>query len=263
MNNNGTTNSNNGTLNNTGNTNNGTGTWNNGSMNNNNGTMNNGNMSTTGNYSAYGATSVTAPSNIQSYMMRDYPSASDVMWQQQGDWYHGTYLNNGRYNHVYYNEAGATYSVALPVTQTWMPDEVINKMSSMFGPSIYDIAMIKGAGGQNIYHVRLSENGQMRSQYIGEDGTTINDPFVTDHNMNNNMQQNLNNGMNSNMNSTDGSSSNTGTTTTGSNQTEGSEVVEMKVKSEGDKTKIETKTKNGKETKVKIKDGKMKVKEKD
>jgi hypothetical protein len=254
--------------------------------------MNNGNMNTTGSYNAYG-TSANVPTTVQGYMQRDYPAASNVMWQQQGDWYHATYNNNGRFDHVFYNEGGSSFTMALPVTQSYIPEEVIGRVGSMFGPAVYDVTMIKGANDQSLYHVRLLENGQLRSQFFGEDGSNVSDPFVnhlntTDNNagMNNGMMNNgsmntninngsMNNGTSTgqNMNSTTGgtgtdmNTSTNSSTSTGSDMNtgsqNGSQVVEMKIKSEKNKTKIETKTADGKERKVKIKEGQMKVKEKD
>jgi hypothetical protein len=219
---------------------NNTTTTDNSSMNNNS-TTNNAALSSNNAYSAWGNT-VAVPYNVQTYMQRDYPMAQNVMWQQNGDWYHGVYLNSGRYSHVYYNQAGATYTVALPVTQTWVPDDMITKITSMFGPAIYDVTTMKGMDGQNVYQVRLVENGQIRSQWIGDDGNAIADPFrvevestSTDAGMNN---------ANTNLNTTTTTDLNTNTNT----MTEG-------------KMKIKTKTADGKERKVKIKDGEVKVKE--
>jgi hypothetical protein len=184
-------------------------------------------LSTNRAYSAYGATSVNVPSYIQSNLQKDYPTASNITWQQNGEWYHGMYGTNGRYTHVYYNTRGATYSVSLPVTQTYVPDDVVSKVGNMFGPMIYDITTLKGDSAHNvIYQVRTVENGQVKAQWIGEDGSTIADPFRSDlntnvstgaysgmdstksnmnmtdtssmRNMNNNMNQNMNQNLNNN-----------------------------------------------------------------
>lgn len=136
-------------------------------------------LSTNRAYSAYGITSANVPSNIQMYFQRDNPSATNVTWQQNGDWYQGTYNHNGHYSHVYYNRTGATYTVSLPVTETYVPDDIINKVSNMYGPTIYDVTTLKSNtdSSKNIYQVRVIENGQLRAQWINEDGSSVTDPF--------------------------------------------------------------------------------------
>lgn len=137
-------------------------------------------LTTTGDYSAYGVTSATVPSSVQGFFDRDYPSAGTVTWRMKGPWYHATYNKNGRYSHVYYNEAGKSYKVSLPVTQNYVPDDIIARVSDMYGDMVYDVATIKGANGKSLYHVRTLENGEMRSQWIGDDGATITDPYRND-----------------------------------------------------------------------------------
>lgn len=202
-------------------------------------------------YSAYGLNTVVVPASVDVYLRRDYPNAENVMWQQTGDWYHGIYTNNGRFSHVYYNMAGKTYNLALPVTQTYVPDDVVSKISSKFGPMVYDITTLQGANDQNIYQVRVLENGQLRSEWIGEDGNSINDPYRTgdDEMLNNTMS----NGMNQPQSSMNNTMQNSNTSTT-------STTTEVKVKAEGDELKIKTKNSDGKETKLKIKDGEIKKK---
>jgi hypothetical protein len=134
-------------------------------------------MTTTGDYSAYGTTSAAIPSNVQVYFDRDYPNSGEVTWRKKGDWYYATYNKMGRYNHVYYNERGDTYTVALPVTHNYVPDDVVMKVGNMFGDMVYDIASLKGQDGQTIYHIRTIEGEQLKSNWVGEDGSTITDPF--------------------------------------------------------------------------------------
>lgn len=134
-------------------------------------------MTTTGDYSAYGTTSVSIPSTVQVYFDRDYPNSGAVTWRKKGDWYYATYNKMGRYNHVYYNERGDTYTVALPVTHNYVPDDIVMKVGNMFGDMVYDISSIKGTEGKTIYHIRTIEGDQLKSNWVGEDGSTITDPF--------------------------------------------------------------------------------------
>jgi hypothetical protein len=159
-------------------------------------------MTTTGDYNAYGTTSVSIPSTVQVYFDRDYPNAGEITWRRKGDWYYATYNKMGRYQHVYYNERGDTYTVALPVTQNYVPDDIVTKAGNMYGDMIYDISSVKGQNGQNIYHIRTIEGDQLRSNWVGEDGTNITDPFrpadslAMQNNMNTNMNSNSGNNMN-------------------------------------------------------------------
>ena len=121
----------------------------NGATNNNvnNPAWNNGNMSSNNQYNAYG-TSVTIPYRAQVNLAKDYPTASNIMWTQAGDWYHGTYLSNGRYSHIYYDDRGNTWTVSMPVTQTYVPDDIVAKVTQMFGPTVYDISTIRVSAPQ-------------------------------------------------------------------------------------------------------------------
>lgn len=201
----------------------------------------NGTMQSNTDYNAYSTYNVMVPSNINNYVMRDYPSAANVMWQQNGDWYHGVYATSGRYSHIYYNQAGTTYMVALPVTQTYVPDDVISRVGSMFGPAIYDIAALKGSEGQNIYHVRLIENGQITDRWIGDDGATVASPYRVETDMQ--MSSGSYSGMDA--------GTTTVTTETNTVNTE-ADVQKVKVKSKNGETKIKTKHADGTKTKTKV-----------
>jgi hypothetical protein len=206
-------------------------TMNNGVMNNNMNTdsMNrNNSMSSNNAYNAYGTTSVSIPYKAQLNLQKDYPGASNVTWTKTGDWYEGTYMTNGRYSHIYYDDRGNTWTVAMPVTQTYVPDDIVAKATTMYGPTIYDVTMLKGDSTHaNIYQIRTLENGQVKAQWIADDGSTVMDPFRSDinaetntssnaamgngtvdsssNNMNNNSMNANSNANNSSMNNTDSS----------------------------------------------------------
>src|SRR4051812_19517399 len=80
----------------------------NGSM---NGSWGNSSMSSNNSYNAYGTFNATAPDYLSSYVLRDYPTATDIHWQQSADWWHGYYMNNGQPVNMYYNTAGQTFNV--------------------------------------------------------------------------------------------------------------------------------------------------------
>src|SRR5215207_4681043 len=130
-------------------------------------------LTTNTSYNAYSMYTATLPTYMESYVLRDYPAATGVRWQQSGDWWHGYYMNAGMPTHMYYNTAGQTFTVALPVRQSFVPDAVVTKAIDMYGPVLYDINHIKGTTGQDVYVVRILENGQMSSQYMAEDGSKV------------------------------------------------------------------------------------------
>jgi hypothetical protein len=170
----------------------------------------NSSMSSNNAYNAYGATSVNIPSRAQMNLQKDYPTANNITWTQSGDWYHGTYLNNGRYSHIYYDDRGNTYSVSMPVTETYVPDDIMNRVTTMFGPMVYDVTTLKGdSSHHNIYQIRTLENGQVKTQWIGDDGSSIMDPFraETSADMNTNTNSNLQNNNSNTSNNTDSTSS--------------------------------------------------------
>jgi hypothetical protein len=256
----------------------------------------NSSMSSNNTYNAYGSTSVNIPYRAQINLQKDYPTANNITWTQSGDWYHGTYMNNGRYSHIYYDNRGNTYSVSMPVTQTYVPDDIMNRVTTMFGPMVYDVTTLKGdSSHQTIYQIRTLENGQVKSQWIGDDGSSIMDPFRSDvnteaninpqssnSNVNNNTdstasQNSSNNGSmnttnsqnNSNLNNTtsdstssmnnNGSMNSTDSSASGNVNTSDSTASGM---NNGNSTiKIKTKTPDGKETKTKIKNGEVQKKD--
>jgi hypothetical protein len=176
--------------------------------------------------------------------------ATNLNWQQNNDWWHAYYLNGTEPMNVYYNNAGQTFTVSLPVKQSLIPDDVSNRAIQNWGPEIYDIVALKGAQGQDIYQVRIIENGTVSSQYMDADGNKVIDIYKDDSNnsafgnmpASNSQDMNTDNSSNSmqTSNSTDVNSS-------GQNMEEG-------------KLKIKTKTSDGKKTKTKIENGKVKTK---
>lgn len=202
-------------------------------------------LNTNTSYNAYGSYNAIPPDYVNSYVLRDYPTATEIRWQQSPDWWHGYYVTNGLPMHIYYNTAGLTYNVALPVRQSWIPDAVVTKSVEMFGPGLYDINTVKGSNKQDIYLVRTLENGQLASHYIDESGNKVIDIYRVET-----MDENA---------AMSAGSVNSSTTPTDESVTTG--TTETEANAPGTKIKIKTKTSDGKETKTKIKDGKVKTKE--
>jgi hypothetical protein len=245
-------------------------------------------MLSTGNYAAYGnATSV--PSNLQTSLQQTYPSAFNPTWQQAGDWYRASFNNMNRNMMVYYAPNGNNYTVALPVVQSFVPEEIITKALGMYGSNIYSINRVRSASGTDAYQVTVIEGGVSRTEFIGEDGSTVaaidvfrndangintmnsssNNAANADMNSSSNMNNNTNNGSlnnsnlnsgnvnNSNVNSSTTTDMNTTTTdiNTDTNMSSGSQVTDPNLK-----LKHKVKTDDGKIMKTKTKNGKTKVK---
>jgi hypothetical protein len=203
-------------------------------------------MTTNSSYNAYSTYTATLPTGMQTYVMRDYPAATGIRWQQSGDWWHGYYVNAGMPVHLFYNERGQTFTAALPVHQSYVPDAVVSKAIDLYGPVMYDINHIKGTSGQDVYLVRILENGQLSSQYMAEDGSKVIDIYRTEV-----ADKDLNS-----MNVT------TPATTTDSNVTTENAKITTDVNAVDDATKMKTKTKeaDGTKTKTKMENGKVKIK---
>jgi|ERR1051326_688620 hypothetical protein len=127
----------------------------------------------TGNYNAY-----NAPNNLRMKFQSAYPNAINVTWQPMNTWWVATYTADNRLAHVYYGPNGTSFSVALPAIETQVPEGVITKAINQFGNNMYDITMMKGPSNNTIYMVRLMENGNIRSTWMNEDGSTVTDVFV-------------------------------------------------------------------------------------
>jgi hypothetical protein len=60
-----------------------------------------------------------------------------------------------------------------PQLQTFVPQNVVTTLTGKYGTSVYDITSVKSASGTSEYIVRVLENGQLRTQYVGEDGNPV------------------------------------------------------------------------------------------
>lgn len=129
-------------------------------------------LQSSGNYSAYGP-AVNVSSATQMAFTRDYPTASNVSWQQNSEWTRASYRTGARNMNVYYSANGSSYAVALPVVQGYVSEEVIGKALDTYGDRLYSITKLKAANGQDAYQVTLTQNGQTSTEWIGEDGAAV------------------------------------------------------------------------------------------
>jgi hypothetical protein len=244
-----------------------------GSNNMGNTSMNNGNtntdasMNSTGSYNAYSGTAIAGlPANVQMRFGQDFPMGvnNQYTWHQYGDWFHTHYMNNGRLIQYFYDQRGAGYSLALPVLQTYVPENIVASALNKFGSRLYSIAMVKTADGNDAYQIGLLQRGQMMMHHLDENGASVANVWRVDSvdsagtmistGTNAAMDANMTNGTTNTQMSDQSSSTNSvdGTTNGTTN---------------GDKTKvkdgkIEIEHADGTETKVKWEDDKMKIKDK-
>lgn len=139
-------------------------------------------MNSAGEYKAYGTTIPYLPQNVQLRFNQDYPGSTGntYTWNQYGDWYHTYQMNNGRLTQYFIDQRGASYSLALPVLQTYVPENIVTSALSKYGSNLYSIAMVKTNTGNDTYAVGLLDRGQISMQYLDENGVTVNDVWRTD-----------------------------------------------------------------------------------
>jgi hypothetical protein len=199
-------------------------------------------LTTTSEYNAYSSFTATPPVYVNSYIMRDYPAATNLHWRvDNNDWWHAYYVDaNNMPMHVYYNTGGNTYTVSLPVKQSWVPDAVVTKAVQLYGPVLYDINMIKGTNRQDVYAVRILENGVASTVWMDENGNKVLDVYRMETTTTDNST--MSSDMNQSSTTTDATQMNAGTDM---NNTETKTKVKTK-NSDGTETKTKTKTKEGK-----------------
>jgi hypothetical protein len=124
------------------------------------------------------ARTVTVPSYIVSNFERAYPGVTVITWEPVSTWWRASYTDNNRMTHVYYNQAGENYRVALPVLHNNVPEEVVTKAITAYGPVVYGITKMKSSAGNEVYQVRLLENGVAKTMWLDGTGTSMNEADV-------------------------------------------------------------------------------------
>ena len=61
----------------------------------------------------------------------------------------------------------------LPVVGNNVSPDVVSTLKTRYGSTIYDIKKIRSTGGQDIYVMRVMENGGMKTMYVGADGNVV------------------------------------------------------------------------------------------
>lgn len=224
-------------------------------MNSTNNMASSGSLNSSSNYAAYGVAVPYLPANVQMRFNQDFPSGvnNTYSWNQYGDWFHTYNLGNGRLTQYFYDARGNGYSLALPVIATYVPENIIEKALNKYGSNLYSVAMIKTADGNDAYQVGLIRGGQMTTQYLDENGASVQEVWRTDD-MNNSGSMNTTQSNAAMDNTSSMSNSNYNSTDANSNS------ADVKLKQKDGETKWKVKNADGSKTKIKIEDGKTKIK---
>ena len=62
----------------------------------------------------------------------------------------------------------ATVFAALPVRETYVPNDVVKKLINEYGPRLYNITQMKDKDGNVEYCINIKDNGTMKEEYKKE-----------------------------------------------------------------------------------------------
>jgi len=122
-------------------------------------------------------TTIAVPQHIAANFQTHYPGVAVIEWEPMDTWWRAVYKADNRLTYVYYNDAGDTYRVALPVLHNNVPEDVIATALEQYGPAVYGLSTMKSAEGNLIYQVHLLENGTSRMTWIDGRGTEVTKVF--------------------------------------------------------------------------------------
>lgn len=227
-----------------------------------------GSMNSASANSAYGTAVSALPANVQSRFTQDFPSGAtnSYTWNQYGDWFHTYYANNGRLWQYYYSSRGDGYALALPVIQTYVPENIIASALQKYGSSLYSIAMVKTNSGNSAYQIGLLQHGQLATTYLDDNGASVADVWRTEELNSTQSNAAMDNGS-TNSSTMDNSSQSTSTDASATNQTTDQTGDQTGAdtnsgKTGKDKSKLKIKHEDGSIDKIKTKNGQTKVKSK-
>lgn len=164
-------------------------------------------LASTGQYSAYSA-AVNVPTSVSTQFTTAFPNATDVRWEQNADWYRASYKVGAHRMRTMYDMKGNSWSLALPVTNGLIPDDVIERAYTLYGDNVYDITILKTA-----------------PKAMTSSATTT----TTGVDANANMNNNANVDANANVSGTTGNNMNAGTTMSTSTLNVGGVIYQVRI----------------------------------
>lgn len=132
-----------------------------------------------GSKETYQATA-SVPVTIRTHFMTTHPEITIVTWERTDDWWFAEYTNeNNRMIRTYYNtqpyylDKNESFIVALPVLNTYVPEEVIASAIRNYGSNLYSISAIKTGENEFSYQVQLIKNGVSEAVLMDEEGVVF------------------------------------------------------------------------------------------
>ena len=134
---------------------------------------------------------VRPPGSVNTYIIAEpiptnfrtaHPGVTLTTWEPvSGSWYSTYKEENNRITYLYYSTQpyylvpvpgrDVNYKVALPVSNTYIPEKVIAVAIDRYGASLYSITTIKAANNDMVYQVALLENGNLRTVWMNPEST--------------------------------------------------------------------------------------------
>ena len=109
----------------------------------------------------------SVPKPIMVNFQQAYPTVTNVTWLPMNDWWYATYTTpENRITRVYYNtqpyyvEKDESFTVSLPVMNTFVPDDVIQQAITKHGANLFSITAGKKMDSGQTYYVTVINNGQ-------------------------------------------------------------------------------------------------------
>ena len=130
----------------------------------------------TGNYNAYGTVATDVPTTVRYSFQKEHPDVTNAQWYQTPTGQLRVMYkdaNNQDMDVYYYGNSAQSYMISLPLRQSLTSDDIVAKAKTMFGLAVYDINRVKAANMEDVYHVRLLDNGQVKSVWINEQGSEV------------------------------------------------------------------------------------------
>ncbi len=67
-----------------------------------------------------------------------------------------------------------------PIRQTYVPDEVMDRVMGTYGDQLYAVKQVKSGDGEHVYQVTLVNNNQSSVAWVGENGSEVAYVYRTD-----------------------------------------------------------------------------------